>query len=978
MVDIGTKNPNNTSLHKEYCSSISRLSELAETFIFEDGSRENSKNKSMKFLLQECVDTLSNYKDECKKLKRLQTDSSIDINDKSRIFEIYESAYIYYKIVHIIILNRIPTLSEFQTIKNDKSNRKNQELMEIYNTLVSALAKDENIAQIKNFIKHHASNEELKNSDYNKYRNDIIKNLHLPSNGSFISTIQLNELMRNFNDSLLIIDIRSRSEFIKSHIKSKNIICIEPISFKDSYSDYELERKSIITSPNNEIRLFNNRQSFKFIVLYTEILDTKNKNNSHFYNERQILLLNILLKRSFEKPLNECTGIFVLNNGFSNWVAKGGELESFEAKSNGLPSTDDSVYINGNTSRLSLQNLPKMSPSIGTTSMDKSFHAMMSSSPSVTNDSYIQQPTVKRTSSFKNFFPPLAQLKSPNNVATNSVPQLTIRSKLNSPMYSNSISTLSLATPGPSSTDFKTATNHTLYPDTPQLKPSHDTNHAISPSHSYDKNSPDHVGILTKNITPISARCVSPSLRSRSPSTNLKNNRNTAFNSVPSFPTVLSSGATTSLINGKDSIPKPPTQSLPRLPALPTKPVISSNLASPPHSKSNNGRSAQVYTDALKLDFIVGLENMGNSCYMNCIIQCILGTHDLIKIFLNNSYEKHINLSSRLGSKGVLAKNFARLIHTMYMHAVPSTINKHTEKKIVPVKPYQFKLACGSINSLFRDSQQQDSQEFCQFLLDGLHEDLNQCGGNPPLKELSLEAERLRENLSLRIASSIEWERYLTTDFSVIVDLFQGQYASRLECKVCHHTSTTYQSFSVLSVPLPKKFDPQTRKIDLIDCFNEFTKIENLEVDEQWSCPTCKKKQPSTKKLTITRLPRNLIIHLKRFDNMLNKNNSFIDYPFNLDLTEFWADDFDGNLPPGVSNELPARGQIKPFNYRLYGVACHFGSLYGGHYTAYVDKGIGNGWYYFDDTTYRPLKNDKEPISSSAYVLFYTRVYGVR
>lgn len=75
----------------------------------------------------------------------------------------------------------------------------------------------------------------------------------------------------------------------------------------------------------------------------------------------------------------------------------------------------------------------------------------------------------------------------------------------------------------------------------------------------------------------------------------------------------------------------------------------------------------------------------------------------------------------------------------------------------------------------------------------------------PTLKELSQEAEARREKLSLRIASSIEWERFLTTDFSVIVDLFQGQYASRLKCKVCSHTSTTYQPFTVLSIPIPKK-----------------------------------------------------------------------------------------------------------------------------------------------------------------------------
>lgn len=53
------------------------------------------------------------------------------------------------------------------------------------------------------------------------------------------------------------------------------------------------------------------------------------------------------------------------------------------------------------------------------------------------------------------------------------------------------------------------------------------------------------------------------------------------------------------------------------------------------------------------------------------------------------------------------------------------------------------------------------------------NEDLNHVCGNPPLKELSEETEEIREKMSLRIASSIEWERYLTTYFSVILDFFQ-------------------------------------------------------------------------------------------------------------------------------------------------------------------------------------------------------------
>ena len=71
------------------------------------------------------------------------------------------------------------------------------------------------------------------------------------------------------------------------------------------------------------------------------------------------------------------------------------------------------------------------------------------------------------------------------------------------------------------------------------------------------------------------------------------------------------------------------------------------------------------------LNINVGLVNLGNSCYMNCIIQCLLGTRELVQIFLDDSYKNHVNLNSRLGSKGVLAKYFSQLIHKMCIRDRP-------------------------------------------------------------------------------------------------------------------------------------------------------------------------------------------------------------------------------------------------------------------------------------------------------------------
>lgn len=961
MVDINTNrfdtNQNKSNMKENSKiraveTPFHRLSDIACSVV--DGNNQVN-SKDMKFLLQECINTLSNYKDECKKLQNMNYKDDL---------KVYETAYVYYKIIHIIILTKIPKLSTFNEIKLKHNRKSERELLDIYNTLVKTLLNDEKIAEIKNFIRCH-STERHENSPpssldlaaslpHTQMHDKLMRSL--PNTGSSISSIQLNELIKYYNNDILLIDVRPRLEFSKNHIDAENIICIEPISFKETYSDHELEKKSLITSPNHEITLFQKRDKFKFIILYTE-----ESEKTHFYIQRKNTLMNLLINHSFEKQLDpEQNRVFFLQNGILNWKKFGGKVTaSKDDKQTAMNDTDDSIYISGNTSRLSLQTFPKMSPTLV---MDSSMKEMMSSSPSLMNGTYTmphQQPSpLRRSSSFKNFIPGFKSTTSNSNQfyennslniesstlssdgylsshGSNSTPKpLSIQSRPRPQLYSSSTSAISLSSSNAQLNNYRNHDNNfTAYPETPRLKTESE--------------------VMDRNVTPISSRCMSPLKKTLS-------GNNGIYKTDNQLPKI----ASINLASSTNASPSPST-TIPPLPQLPTRPMSSS-----PDTMINNTNVNHVYKKE-DLDVTVGLENMGNSCYMNCIIQCILGTHELTKIFLNNSYEKHINLNSKLGSKGVLAKYFANLVHKMYSQSTDSKDSNHS--KLPAVRPMQFKLACGSINSLFKGNSQQDCQEFCQFLLDGLHEDLNQCGGNPPLKGLSDEAEAMREKLSLRIASSIEWERFLTTDFSVIVDLFQGQYSSRLQCKVCEHTSTTYQPFTVLSIPVPSNL----KTCSIQDCFNEFTKTEILETDEQWSCPRCKKRQPSSKKLTITRLPRNLIIHLKRFDNRMNKNNVFVNYPYHLDLTEYWANDFDGKLPPGVTNELPTRGQVPPFNYKLYGVACHFGSLYGGHYTAYVDKGINKRWYYFDDTSYRPIRNDKEPITSSAYVLFYKRVYTI-
>ncbi|NXX08259.1 UBP21 hydrolase, partial [Larus smithsonianus] len=103
------------------------------------------------------------------------------------------------------------------------------------------------------------------------------------------------------------------------------------------------------------------------------------------------------------------------------------------------------------------------------------------------------------------------------------------------------------------------------------------------------------------------------------------------------------------------------------------------------------------------------------------------------------------------------------------------------------------------------------------------------------------------------------WKRYLEREDSKIVDLFVGQLKSCLKCQACGYRSTTFEVFCDLSLPIPKK-SFAGGKVSLHDCFSLFTKEEELDSENAPVCDKCRQRTRSTKKLTIQRFPRILVL----------------------------------------------------------------------------------------------------------------------
>ncbi|GIY32273.1 ubiquitin carboxyl-terminal hydrolase 2 [Caerostris extrusa] len=335
----------------------------------------------------------------------------------------------------------------------------------------------------------------------------------------------------------------------------------------------------------------------------------------------------------------------------------------------------------------------------------------------------------------------------------------------------------------------------------------------------------------------------------------------------------------------------------------------------------------------------VGLNNLGNTCFMNAVLQCLCHTQPLVDYCIRGTYLSDIN--HRSPTHGDLVKVFAEFVKKI------SDSNSRGA-----ISPYQLRTEVQRYAPRFSGDNQQDAQEFLRYLLQGIHDDINRVKCKPSFKgDYGGDAFKT-------------WRRYRDTDDSLIVDLFAGQLKSTLKCMTCNNDSITYDPFWDLSLPVPELESSDgnnmccnnildTEILLLRQCFNLFSSPEILDGSNKTFCEACKKKSRSSKKIEVNKFPRVLVIHLKRFSasSYGQKLNMMIDCPQVL-----------GNM-----SEFSAQNSIGD-SYVLYGVVDHDGSNNSGHYIAKCRNPYTKEWHEFNDSRVSKATNI---VTSKSYILFY-------
>jgi ubiquitin carboxyl-terminal hydrolase 22/27/51 len=176
-----------------------------------------------------------------------------------------------------------------------------------------------------------------------------------------------------------------------------------------------------------------------------------------------------------------------------------------------------------------------------------------------------------------------------------------------------------------------------------------------------------------------------------------------------------------------------------------------------------------------------------------------------------------------------------------------------------------------------------------------------------------------------------------------------------------------------ISLPLSAEATATTEdrtRLTVESCLRHFTMPEML--TDPVFCPTCSGKTPTKKQHVVSKLPKVLCLHLKRFDAAHNKKiEEYVSFPTSgLNMGPFLPHWCEVSMLSPTSDHM--ENFVKPdISYDLFATVNHFGNLQSGHYVTNLK--VKQQWYHCNDSFVGFASEEEILRSEGAYLLFYIR-----
>lgn len=301
---------------------------------------------------------------------------------------------------------------------------------------------------------------------------------------------------------------------------------------------------------------------------------------------------------------------------------------------------------------------------------------------------------------------------------------------------------------------------------------------------------------------------------------------------------------------------------------------------------------------------LCGLVNFGATCYLNSIIQSLINNNHLLFNIFKKKYD--INCSN----SELMINELDKLLNGVW-------------KENCIVVPKSFVQTFSNIEKTNLNNQN-DPDEYYEKLVNKLYDEI-------------CKIKIIDETKNIKKADS-EWNNYFNNKFCFVNDVFFGQYKSEIICLNCNHNTLSYNPFITLKLELVNN--------NIISCLKSHLSWEH---NIQYTCEKCQEKNNAKKRFTIIKIPDIFVITLKRYNNIIEKNDKIVNYPLNFEID---------------NNKL-----------ELYCIINHFGpNIYCGHYTSYVKYIKNNKWYHMNDNNIDEDVDINNIDKSNVYMLFYKKI----